>query len=158
MAGTLCTFQGMSHLLDFHPGLEPGRIHDFRRGIPNQVHTRIFQQVQVTLKVTWVFGKILVRPKLRRVDKDADGHTVTFGPGTAGKRNMPLMKVAHGWNKAQFPFQKGKGGIQFIEGGNDHHMFCLVLLREKSPVILCEEKLAVPLKLRIAAQKPKTPS
>jgi hypothetical protein len=140
----------MSHLLDFHPGLKPGRIHDFGRGRPDQVHARIFQQVQVTLKVTRVFGKILVRPKLRRVDKDADGHTVTFGPGAAGKRNMPFVEVAHGRDKAQFPFQKGKGGIQFIERSS-YVLPCRVSHSLRN-------EISSPLKLRIAAQKPKTPS
>jgi len=60
-------------------------------GVPDQVHARIFKQVQVTLKVTRVFGKILVRPKLHRVDKMLTA-TQSHQPGAAGKRNMPFVE------------------------------------------------------------------
>jgi len=92
MARPLPAFQTSRNVIDVDPSLETTRINRFRPRRPDDVYSQRLEKPQITRQVAWITAQILIRAKLRRIDKNGHACVVAFRPGSAHEREVAFMK------------------------------------------------------------------
>ena len=77
------------------PGREAMRIHLLERRRETQIRRRAFELFEVGRQRARIFGEILARTKLRRIDENGDDDALGVAPRRLDERKMSRVQGAH---------------------------------------------------------------